>query len=153
MLLSFGGLGLELASAPTLPGVSFVSTVGATAGSEGPRGCRSLTHAEMTAAGVRYEDLVAACDAVLTKPGYGIVAECIANGTPMVYTSRGRFAEYPCLVAGLEAHLANAFLSNEDLRAGRWAAALDAIFAQTREPVSVRVDGAAVAAEILAALL
>ena len=103
-----------------------------------PPGCRPLTHAEMTAAGVRYEDLVGACDAVMTKPGYGIVAECIANGTPMVYTARGRFAEYACLVAGIEAHLPNAFISNEDLRAGRWAAALEAVFAQPRRAAAVR---------------
>ena len=43
-------------------------------------------------AGLRYEDLVRAVDVVLTKPGYGIISECIANDTAMVYTSRGRFA-------------------------------------------------------------
>ena len=43
---------------------------------------------------LRYEDLVAASDVVVTKPGYGIVSECIANGAALLYTSRGRFAEY-----------------------------------------------------------
>ena len=81
---------------------------------------------------VRYEDLVGACDAVMTKPGYGIVAECIANGTPMVYTARGRFAEYDCLVAGIEAHLPNAFISQDDLHAGRWSDALETVFARGR---------------------
>jgi hypothetical protein len=88
----------------------------------------------------------------MSKPGYGIVAECIANATPMLYTSRGRFAEYPRLVAGIEAHLPNGFISNEDLRAGRWAAALEAVFAQPRRATDVRIDGAQVAARALAEL-
>ena len=37
-------------------------------------------------------------DVVMTKPGYGIVSECLANGTALLYTARGRFAEYPVLV-------------------------------------------------------
>ena len=43
--------------------------------------------------GLRYEDLVRAVDVVVTKPGYGILSECIANDTAVVYTSRGRFAD------------------------------------------------------------
>lgn len=146
VLISFGGLGLQLERAPTIPGVTFLSTVG---GGQGPAGGRAFSHAQMTAAGVRYEDLVGACDAVMTKPGYGIVAECIANATPIVYTARGRFAEYPCLVAGIEAHVPNAFISNDDLRAGRWGAALESVFAQPRREPSVRIDGATVAAQQL----
>ncbi len=51
-------------------------------------------------AGLTYPDLVAAADVVVSKPGYGIVSECIANGTPLLYTSRGRFVEYDVFVAG-----------------------------------------------------
>jgi hypothetical protein len=102
---------------------------------------------------VRYEDLVAASDAVMTKPGYGIVSDCIANGTPIVYTSRGRFAEYPCLVAGIEAHLPNAFISNDDLRAGRWLPALERVLAQQRRQPDVDTSGASVAAGLLLSLL
>src|SRR4029077_6112677 len=43
--------------------------------------------------GLAYQDVVAAADVVISKPGYGIVSECIANNTALVYTSRGRFAE------------------------------------------------------------
>jgi L-arabinokinase len=153
VLLSFGGIGLALPSVARLPGVTFVAAGGAASGNSETPGCIPITHAQMTAAGVRYEDLVGACDAVMTKPGYGIVAECIANRTPLVYTARGRFAEYDCLVAGIEAHLPNAFISNQDLRAGYWAAALEAVFAQPRRAATMRTDGAEVAAEVLAAML
>jgi len=152
VLVSFGGLGLELPPTPHLRGVAFVSTSGAVTGGA-PIGCRVLTHAELTSAGVRYQDLVAACDAVLTKPGYSIVAECIANGTPIVYTARGRFAEYECLVAGIEAHLPNAFISNQDLLDGRWAPALEAVLGQDRRDPGLRIDGAQVAADALAEFL
>jgi L-arabinokinase len=146
VLLSFGGLGLALPAVPPVPGVTFIIT------GDAPAGARALTHAQMTAAGVRYEDLVGAADAVMTKPGYGIVAECIANGTPMAYTARGRFAEYPVLVEGIEAHLPNAFISKADLRAGRWQAALEAVFAQPRRAATLRVDGTEVAADVLASM-
>ena len=118
-----------------------------------PLGCRFLANADLAAFDVRYEDLVAAADAVLTKPGYGIVADCIANGTAMIYTSRGRFAEYDCLVRGIETHLPHAFLSNADFYAGRWDAALDAVLAQPARQVDIDVNGAGVAAELLAGLL
>ena len=36
---------------------------------------------------------------VLTKPGYGIVSDCIGCSTRIVYTDRGDFPEYPVMVA------------------------------------------------------
>ena len=56
--------------------------------------------------GLRYEDLVAASDVVISKPGYGIVSECVANGAALLYTSRGRFAEYDVFVERNAPHLA-----------------------------------------------
>ena len=53
----------------------------------------------MYAAGVRYEDLVRAVDVVISKPGYGIISECVANDTALLYTSRGDFIEYDVFVA------------------------------------------------------
>ncbi len=149
VLLSFGGIGTAIAAAPETPaGVTCVATQSA-APADAPPGCRFISNADMARVGVRYEDLVAASDAVITKPGYGIVSDCIANGTPMVYTSRGQFREYPYLVAGIRTHLAHAFISNEDLYAGRWRTALDAVFAEPRRPGTLDCTGAAVAARIL----
>lgn len=148
-LLSFGGLGLALDAVPAIAGVEFLATAGASAGGDGPRGARVLGHDRLRAAGVRYEDLVAAVDAVMTKPGYGIVAECIANRTPIVYTARGRFAEYDRLVAGIEAHTAHAFISPDDLRAGRWAPALERAWSMPM-PAAIPINGADVVAEALA---
>ncbi|MEP6916507.1 MAG: hypothetical protein ABJC89_12715, partial [Acidobacteriota bacterium] len=56
-----------------------------------PEGVRFIHESTIYDGGLRYQDLVRAVDAVVTKPGFGIVAECLANGTAMLYTSRGRF--------------------------------------------------------------
>jgi hypothetical protein len=153
VLLSFGGIGVTMSAVPDAPrGVTFIATQSA-APSTAPPGCRFLPNAEMAAAGVRYEDLVGASDVVMTKPGYGIVSDCLANGTAMIYTSRGRFVEYECLVEGITAHLANAFISNDDFRAGRWMPALNEVFAQPAREVRVDTGGAAVAADVLLSML
>ena len=65
--------------------------------------------------GLTYQDVVAAADVVISKPGYGIVSECIANNTALVYTSRGRFAEYDVFVAEMPRVLRCRFLSQDDL--------------------------------------
>jgi len=99
--------------------------------------------------GLRYEDLVAACDVVVTKPGYGIIAECIANHTAMLYTSRGRFVEYGVLVDWLPRVLRARFVSQDDLYAGRWRNHLDALLAQPAAPEQPATDGAGVAADLI----
>ena len=100
--------------------------------------------------GFRYQDLVAAADVVVTKPGYGIVSECAANDTPLLYTSRGRFVEYDVFVAQMPRILRCRYISQEDLLAGRWADAVDALLAQAAPPERARIDGAGIAAgEIL----
>jgi hypothetical protein len=102
-------------------------------------------------AGLRYEDLVRAVDVVVTKPGYGILSECIANGTALVYTSRGRFAEYDVLVREMPRYLRCAYLDQEALRAGRWRGALDAALAAPDPPQHPRTDGAVIVADMICA--
>jgi hypothetical protein len=104
---------------------------------------------DIYAAGFRYEDIVAAVDVVATKPGYGIIAECIANGAAMLYTSRGRFVEYDVMVREMPRYLRCQFISNEDLYAGRWERPLAALMAQPPPPESPRVDGAEVVAGVV----
>ena len=101
--------------------------------------------AQAPAAGLGYQDLVAAADVVVSKPGYGIVSECVANGIALLYTSRGRFVEYDLMVAGMPRLLRCRYLSQEDLLAGRWAGAIDALLAQPAPPEHPAVDGARIA--------
>jgi hypothetical protein len=99
--------------------------------------------------GYRYEDLVRAVDVVVTKPGYGIISECIGNDTALLYTARGDFREYQVLVDAMPAFLRCAYIDHADLFAGRWQPHLDALLAQPAPPARPAVNGAGVAADIL----
>ena len=115
-----------------------------------PASVRFVDERAIYAAGYRYEDLVRAVDVVATKPGYGIISECIANDTALLYTSRGHFAEYDVMVREMPRYLRCGFISNEDLYAGSWEPALDAVLAQPAPPERPPVDGADVVARRLA---
>ena len=86
----------------------------------------------------RYEDLVRAVDVVVSKPGYGIISDCIANGTALLYTPRGRFAEYDVLVREMPRYLRCACIETEDLLAGRWREGLEAVMAAPPPPAQLR---------------
>ena len=104
-------------------------------------------------AGLRYEDVVHAVDVVFTKPGYGIISECIANQTPLVYTSRGRFAEYDVLVRDMPRYLRCAYVEQEALLAGRWRAAAEAAVNAPAPPETAPTDGAEAVADLMESML
>ncbi|HEV3484684.1 MAG TPA: hypothetical protein VG106_04710, partial [Vicinamibacterales bacterium] len=113
------------------------------------RGVFPVQEQQMYGLGLRYEDLVAAVDVVATKPGYGIISECVANRTAILYTSRGRFVEYDVLVAEMPRYLRCQFIPIDDLLKGRWRAALDRLFARPTAPERAATDGADVAARMV----
>ena len=99
--------------------------------------------------GLRYEDLVAAGDVVVTKPGYGIVAECIANDTAVLYTSRWTFRGVRRDRGGHAEDLRCGFIDQDDLLAGRWRSPLDRIMASPPPPEHPSTNGANVIAEMI----
>ena len=99
--------------------------------------------------GIRYEDLVGAADAVVTKPGYGIISECIANDAAVLYTSRGHFAEYDVVVAEMPKYVRSAFINHDELFAGKWESHLDRLLAQPKPKKAPETNGADVAADLL----
>lgn len=145
VLLSFGGYGagrIPEAALSSLPGYSVIGSA-----------AHPLDESAMYDAGFRYEDVVRAADVVITKPGYGIISECIANDTALLYTSRGRFIEYDVLVRDMPRYLRTRFIDHDDLFAGRWQHHLDAVLAEPAPLERPRVDGADVAAQHLLAML
>lgn len=149
VLLSFGGFGLPGFDAAVLaPLDRYRFIVSAPCGTH-PSHVTLIDGARLEASGLGYVDLVAACEVVVTKPGYGIVSDAIGAGARLVYTERGDFPEYPILVGEMPRYLACAPLDNASLRAGRLGAVLERVLRQA-QPVAPPLDGAErVAARLL----
>jgi L-arabinokinase len=154
VLASFGGHHMQLPYAAALAGGHFTllltdhHAMAAEAGA-GSVYLHCVSSQDLARRELRYEDVVAAADVVLSKPGYGIVSECIANDTALLYTSRGRLAEYDVMVAEMPRLLRCRFLAPDDLLAGRWAEGVDALLRQPRPEVAAMTNGAEVAAAFI----
>lgn len=137
VLVSFGGFGLDAIRdmLPRVPGVTW-----ATAPPMPDLGRDDSLHPAAP-----YPALVAGAAAVLTKPGYGIHAECALAGTPMVWVERGGFPEAPYLVEAMaERGVAVGCRPEEPAFPARLAAALEVVLSRPRpEPISSGGAGAA----------
>jgi UDP-N-acetylglucosamine:LPS N-acetylglucosamine transferase len=101
----------------------------------------------------QYSDLLRAVDAVVTKPGYGIVADILAHRLPVLYTERGEFPEYPRLVQALSELATAEFIPQADLLAGNVRPQLKRLFNKQPNWPAVALNGAAVAAEKILTLV
>jgi L-arabinokinase len=136
VLVSFGGYGLQDARQPIAPDYQVLWP-------------GDVDEAAMYDGGYRYEDLVRAADVVVTKPGYGIISECIANDTALLYTSRGDFREYTVLVEAMPSYLRCAYIEPDQLRSGNWQPHLDRLLAQPAPAVKPATNGAEIAAKAI----
>ena len=161
VLVSFGRYGLGAVDWATVTrqddfGVLVTRDLADTAPTLSKAGGHALFEVDVAAMvdqGFRYEELVAAVDVVLTKPGYGIIAECAANDTALVYASRGDFAEYPVLVQAMPGLLRCAYIEHRDLFAGRWAPVVRQVLDLPPPTLRPATDGAQVVARGLSSYL
>lgn len=102
--------------------------------------------------GFGFTDVLASVDALLGKLGYGTVAECACNGTPMLYMPRPDWPEEACLVEWLQVHGRCAPIGRDKVMRGALREALEALWAQPA-PIPPQPSGAADAAEWLSARL
>jgi hypothetical protein len=154
LLLSFGGYGLadlNTARVGALDGYDVVTTDFPVQGCgiAEAKGIINLPERRLYGDGLRYEDLVRAADVVVTKPGHGIVSECIANDTAILYTSRGRFPEYDLFVRDMPKFLRVQFIEQRELLAGNWRPALETLLSSPRPGERPDTNGAEVAAAII----
>jgi predicted glycosyltransferase len=148
VLLSFGGLGLERLPWSSLKELDdfFFVTTGAT--NQELRNVRFLPEAQRN-----YQDLVRAVDVVITKPGYGIVADVISHQVRILYTERGEFAEYPHLVQALDECATTEFIPQDQLLAGNIGPYLNRLLNKKESWPAVLLDGAKVAAAKIVGLI
>jgi L-arabinokinase len=100
-----------------------------------------LTPTEMA-----HSDLVASVDCVVSKLGYGILGECLANGTPIVYPPRRGFAEFAALEAGITDWEGGRRLSEAEFLGVEWGSVLANIPARGTLTPQPAPGGAAIAA-------
>jgi UDP:flavonoid glycosyltransferase YjiC (YdhE family) len=148
ILLSFGGLGLERLPWEKLRRLReyfFVAT--------GKADISEDNLLVLPDEQPHYEDLVRAVDVIVTKPGYGIVADAIAHRLPMLYTDRGEFPEYPRLVEALGDCSTAEYIPQNELLLGNIAPYLQALLQKPPNWPTVPLNGAEVAAEKIIRLL
>lgn len=95
---------------------------------------------------MRFPEVLASVDAVISKPGYGIVSECITNRKPLLHSARRDFREYPILVEAIETYLQHRPISEETLYSGDLAPELERLWNAPQPRRSMRTGGADVAA-------
>lgn len=76
---------------------------------------------------VGFSDLLASVDGVVSKPGFGVVSDCLANDKPLLYVERENFREYDLLKREMEESMACFHLPLRDLYEGRLENAVKAL--------------------------
>ncbi len=98
---------------------------------------------------LRYADVAASVDAVVSKAGYGTLTECIANSVPLIYLPRHGFVEHEALVLGMNDWGGGIELSERAFYAGDWGDALAQALSARLNPEAFATSGADVIARIL----
>jgi len=93
------------------------------------------------------------CDLVVTKPGYGTLAECWQTCTPLAYAPREDFPEYPYLDTWLQNRAPSFRMNMTDFVSGNWSGALQAALDCPRRYPPIPASGAEQAAKLIALTL
>jgi hypothetical protein len=107
---------------------------------------------DIAATGMGFIDVLASCDAVLTKPGYGTYAEAVCNGIPILTLARPDWPETTHLNAWARRLGRLEEISTTRFEAGRFLDALDNLWMRPAKP-PVRATGVAEAAAVIASHL
>ena len=98
---------------------------------------------------VEFPEIVQASDVVISKLGYGIVSECIAGHTPLLYVPRDEFAEFDVIRNGMQEMLPSHLMPRNDFLKGGWYRHIEHLLAKDFTWPTTRLDGANVASDII----
>lgn len=142
VLVAMGGMEFRLPMQdwPSLPGVRFIVPQAWHVQREDVVAFEALNMA--------FTDVLASCDAIITKPGYGTFAEAACNGVPVIYVTRRNWPEEPYLVQWLVHNARCIEIEREALQRGEIAQVLKTLWAQTI-PLRPAAHGAIEAANFL----
>ena len=97
----------------------------------------------------RFLDILKVADAVISKLGYGITADCTGNRTRLMHIPREGFVEYEVLKNGVNRYVPAYEIPECDFEAGYWNQHLDALFDMCYGQTENELDGAKRCAEII----
>jgi hypothetical protein len=92
-----------------------------------------------------YLDLIASSDVMISKIGYGIFAQALMHGTPLIYLPRDDFAEFPVFEKAVLEWGHGYCLSGDDYRGLKWEGVLNEVISRNRPDPQVS-DGAQICA-------
>lgn len=93
-----------------------------------------------------YSDVIASMDGVITKPGFGILSDCLVNKKPLIYADRSDFLEYAVLEAAIKKYFKHLHIPAEKLYRGEVGEAIEKLWSQPEPSMTLASGGAAVAA-------
>ena len=77
---------------------------------------------------IPFSDVIASVDAVLSKPGFGILSDCAVNGKPLIFADRSDFAEYFILESSIKKYLKYVHIPMDTLYRGDLKPSIDLIW-------------------------
>jgi len=140
-----GGITAEslIRAATSAPDYEFLSTTNVP--SNPPK---NLLHFPITRS-LTFSDLLAASSVVLSKLGYGIVADCLAARKPILWPRRSGFREDEVTLAEASPYLPMLEIPHEELFAGNWKPYLDQLLEMKMPEANLPTNGAPLAARII----
>ena len=96
-----------------------------------------------------FADLTSVSDVVVSKLGYGIVADCIAARTRLLWPRRKNFREDELTEAGSRRYTTHREIPTKDFYEGKWNEHLEALLAQPMPTERPTFDGPEVAAKVI----
>jgi hypothetical protein len=142
VLVAMGGMEFRLPvqAWPRLPGVRFVVPEAWSVQRDDVIAFESLQMA--------FTDVLASCDAIITKPGYGTFTEAACNGVPVLFVTRQNWPEEPYLVQWLQHNSLCIEIEREALQRGEIADALETLWSKNM-PLRPKAEGAVEVARFL----
>ncbi|MBN2319753.1 MAG: hypothetical protein JXR49_11775 [Acidobacteria bacterium] len=101
---------------------------------------------------VTFSDIVASVDAVVSKPGFGILSDCVVNRKPLIYADRSDFSEFAVLESAILKYLKYIHIPASDLYLGNLAPSIDGIWDRPEAIKSIRNGGDVIAAHRIGSL-
>jgi hypothetical protein len=100
-----------------------------------------------------FSDMFASMDAVISKPGFGILSDCIANRKPLIYADRSNFLEYQILIDAIRKYIRHVHIPASKLYLGDLRESLDRLWESPEPSETLPLGGDRIAANRIARFL